>query len=310
MGQSESKDLLSSIRNTTSKTPQKYLKIIENQIDAIALLDTNGVYVGFNNAFAHLFGFEDEEIASLTLINLFSMSFDPPFKDQNDIFETIKQRFQTAISRGESNYQWKYKNLDDDPLDVYVWINPVHLKDGLYYQAILRTVIDFDTKYSKIELLIAKPEISIREIAMFCLEEAVKITKSTMGYAYMMDKKQEKLSSICWSANAMKNCKMLTKTLVYNVEETGLWGEAARQRKPIIDNDYSKPNPLKKGYPVGHVPIIRSLNVPIFNNEKKKRIVLLVGFANKEEPYTDKDSENVAKIMGEFWKVAKSQFKF
>ena len=39
---------------------------------------------------------------------------------------------------------------------------------------------------------------------------------------------------------------MIDKPIVYQVKDTGLWGEAIRQRIPVITNDYAAPNPLKR----------------------------------------------------------------
>jgi GAF domain-containing protein len=62
----------------------------------------------------------------------------------------------------------------------------------------------------------------------------------------------------------------------------GLWGEAMRQRKPIITNDYTAPDPLKKGQPEGHVKILRHMNVPVLDQGK---IVVIAGVGNKDAPY-------------------------
>jgi hypothetical protein len=44
-----------------------------------------------------------------------------------------------------------------------------------------------------------------------------------------------------WSDSAMLECAMIDKPIVYRVEDTGLWGEAIRRRKPVITNDWTKP---------------------------------------------------------------------
>ena len=68
-----------------------------------------------------------------------------------------------------------------------------------------------------------------------------------------MNEDETVLTMHSWSKEAMAECAMSDKPLVYPLETTGLWGEAARQRKPIVTNDYAAPNPLKKGLPEGHV---------------------------------------------------------
>lgn len=41
-------------------------------------------------------------------------------------------------------------------------------------------------------------------------------------------------------------------------------GEAVRQGKPIILNDFQKEHALKKGYPEGHAPLNKFMTIPIF----------------------------------------------
>ena len=89
-----------------------------------------------------------------------------------------------------------------------------------------------------------------------------------------------------WSQAAMAECSMQEKPIIYKTEKTGLWGEAVRQRRPVITNDYAAPGPAKKGYPEGHPHIIRHMNVPVLD---EGRIVLVAGVANKQSDYTEDD---------------------
>ncbi len=66
-----------------------------------------------------------------------------------------------------------------------------------------------------------------------------------------MDEDETVLTMHSWSKAAMAECEIIDKPIVYPVVTTGLWGEAVRQRKPIITNDYVAPNPLKKVIPKG-----------------------------------------------------------
>ena len=50
---------------------------------------------------------------------------------------------------------------------------------------------------------------------------------------------------------------------VYDLDKTGIWGEAVRQGKPIILNDFQKEHALKKGYPEGHAPLNKFMTIPI-----------------------------------------------
>ncbi len=82
--------------------------------------------------------------------------------------------------------------------------------------------------------------------------------------------------------------------------ETGLWGEAVRQRRPVITNDYAAPNPCKKGYPEGHVEVVRHMNVPVFDGE---RIVVVAGVGNKAAPYDESDVRQLTLLMQGMWRL-------
>ena len=143
-------------------------------------------------------------------------------------------------------------------------------------------------------------EASLQEITGFALEEAVRLTKSKIGYLAFMSEDESVLTMHSWSKTAMTECAIIDKPIVYPVQTTGLWGEAVRQRKPVITNDYAAPSSLKKGYPQGHVPVLRHMNVPVFEG---KRIVVVAGVGNKEEPYDESDVRQLTLLMRGMWKL-------
>ncbi|RPI18977.1 MAG: response regulator, partial [Acidobacteriales bacterium] len=142
-------------------------------------------------------------------------------------------------------------------------------------------------------------EASIQEITDFALQAGVKLTGSKLGYLTFVDEEEEILVMHHWSRRAMQECRIDQKKMVYLLEETGLWGEAVRQRRAIITNDYST-CPEKRGLPAGHVKVLRHMNVPIMD---KGKIVIVAGVGNKEEEYNDADVRQLTLLMGGMWKL-------
>jgi len=140
----------------------------------------------------------------------------------------------------------------------------------------------------------------LQEVTDFALEEAVRLTSSRLGYLAFTSEDESILTMHSWSKTAMAQCAIQDKPIVYPVVDTGLWGEAVRQRKPVITNDYPAPNPLKKGYPEGHVHIARHMNLPVF---EEGRIVLVAGVGNKAEPYDDSDVRQLTLLMQGMWQL-------
>jgi hypothetical protein len=120
-----------------------------------------------------------------------------------------------------------------------------------------------------------------------------------------MNAAEDVLTMIGWSKSAMVNCAMMTKPIVYKLSETGLWGDAVREHKAVITNDYKGlVKPTKKGYPNGHVNVRKHMNLPIFD---KGRVALVVGVGNKVGDYTNEDAVLLTEFMGEIWKTLKTK---
>ncbi|MGA3346830.1 MAG: GAF domain-containing protein [Terracidiphilus sp.] len=129
------------------------------------------------------------------------------------------------------------------------------------------------------------------------------LTGSTLSYFATIDATERVLTMIGWSKSAMMSCAMMTKPIVYKMEDTGLWGDAVRERKPVITNDYkSLVKPTKKGYPQGHVNVRRHMNLPIFEG---KHIALVIGVGNKLAEYTNDDAKTLQEFMDAVWKLLK-----
>ena len=145
---------------------------------------------------------------------------------------------------------------------------------------------------------------TLDELADFALEESVRLTGSQIGYVAFASDDEQVLTMHAWSESAMRQCEMREKPRTYLVAETGLWGEAVRQRRPVITNEYAGPHPGKKGLPEGHVPLVRHMNVPIFDGQ---RIVVVAGVGNKSFNYDDSDVRQVTLLMSELWRIVQRQ---
>lgn len=134
----------------------------------------------------------------------------------------------------------------------------------------------------------------------FALNEAIKITDSEIGYIFTYDENEKRFEVNAFSQTVMENCKVADPKSCYELNETGIWGEAVRQRKPIMINDFVTENPLKKGYPEGHIKITRFLSLPIIVDTK---IVAVIGVANKKSDYQETDILQLTLLMNSFWQI-------
>jgi PAS domain S-box-containing protein len=141
---------------------------------------------------------------------------------------------------------------------------------------------------------------SVQEYLDQALNEAIMLTESTIGYIYFYNDEKREFTLNTWSNGVMDACSVRKPETVYQLDKTGIWGEAVRQRKPIILNDFQASHSLKRGYPEGHVPLTRFMTLPVIQGD---RIVAVVGLANKAAPYNDTDVLQIALLLETVWSV-------
>lgn len=140
----------------------------------------------------------------------------------------------------------------------------------------------------------------IQDLLDYALSEGLRLTASVYGYLYLYDEDARRFVLSSWTRGVMPACEVLNPGSEYDLDKTGLWGEAVRQRRDIVINDFDAPHPLKKGVPLGHVALSRFMTVPVFD---QGRIVAVAGMANKEAEYDDWDVVQLSLLMDAVWKV-------
>jgi signal transduction histidine kinase/CheY-like chemotaxis protein/HPt (histidine-containing phosphotransfer) domain-containing protein len=140
----------------------------------------------------------------------------------------------------------------------------------------------------------------LEEISAKVVEDSIRLTDSQIGYLAMVNEDETVLTMQYWSKSANDTCRIIAPPPTYQLEATGLWGEAVRQRKPIVTNNYANPSPYKRGLPEGHVPLVRHMNIPIFEGN---RIVAVAGVGNKATDYEQRDVNQLQLLMDGWWRI-------
>jgi len=138
----------------------------------------------------------------------------------------------------------------------------------------------------------------VTQILDLALEEILKLTGSAVGYIYFYDEGSRIFTLHSWSKSVMDSCSVVEMKSTYELDKTGLWGEAVRRRQPITVNDFQAQHPLKKGCPEGHVILKNFLTIPVYHAEA---IVAVIAVGNKEGEYTLKDVNKIELIAKGVW---------
>ena len=138
----------------------------------------------------------------------------------------------------------------------------------------------------------------------FALEQIQALTASPLAYIYAYDDVRRQFTLHSWSAGAMEQCTVQQKPTRYDLDATGLWGDAVRQREPILINNFAAPDARKRGLPEGHAPLARFLTLPVI---RAGRVVAVVGVGNKLAPYDDEDITQLKLFTDALWSVLDRQ---
>lgn len=285
---------------------QLHATLVDGSPSPMMLFDCSGQCLAVNKAGLEAMAWDSAEPTTHMFAELWS----------EDSSDTAREAFQQVISGLFSSFRTEHVSSDGNKSTWHVSLTPVPDEDSaVRHFTGLCTDITEQLRYSamqklnesRLEALLKLSQMtdaSLQDLADFALEEGVRLTGSTVGYLAFVSEDESMLEMHSWSQSALEMCKIAEKQTVYPVESTGIWGEAIRQREPVIINDYHKNNPLAKGYPAGHIPLTRHLHIPIFDGDN---IVAVAGVGNKSEDYNDFDLLHLTIIMSGMWRILKNR---
>ncbi|MGE5417768.1 MAG: GAF domain-containing protein, partial [Acidobacteriota bacterium] len=199
-----------------------------------------------------------------------------------------------ALSSKQVDRGWEEEHLTLLKIIGEVFVNAIDRKRS---EELLRL------DESRLEALVALNQMtsgSLQQITDFALEEGVRLTGSHAGYLAFVNDEETVMTIHSWSKGALRLCEMIDKPRVFSIQTSGLFGQAVRQRKPIIINDYHALSPLKKGLPENHLPLNRYLSIPVFDGT---RIVAIAGVGNKDKVYDKSDVRQLSLLMNGMWRI-------
>ena len=280
--------------------------VLEKLSALVYLKDRQGCYLYVNPAFEKTFQVNSDQWKKKTVADLFPGSFGE--KNLENDLEIVRSGRSAQFEEQAVDSQGEVHHYLSAKFPLFAGKGELVGVGGISYDITdqKRTEEELRMSEERLKLLLAirsMDEKSLKEVADAVLEAATKLTDSPIGYLALLDEGEKVLTMHAWSSQAMDSCAVPEPTRIFPLESTGLWGEAVRQRKPIITNDYAASNSLKRGLPEGHIPLTRHMNVPLFDGE---RIVALLGVGNKKRDYLDIDIIHLELLLGEMMVVTRS----
>mgnify|MGYP000847426078 FL=1 len=286
---------------TLKESEHKFRTVFNNINDHLYIREPEGTsYIDVNQAVVDRIGYNKEDILKMEAEEIIPAEY----------WDSVRENLKMIQSEGSRVYKAGAICRDGTVVPLEVSARIIDYDGKKTILSVARDITEREKaeaaqklNEARLEALVKLNQMtgaSLKEITDFAREEAVRLTGSKLGYLAFMDAYETSLIMHSWSKSAMEECTIEDKRFIYPIKTTGLWGEAVRQRKPIITNDYIAPSALKKGYPENHVRLTRHMNVPIFDGD---RIVAVAGVGNKDEPYDESDLRQVTLLMQGMWQL-------
>jgi len=277
-------------------------RLIEMAPEGIAITDKTGIILKSNAEFCRMFGYSQEEALGKQIDDLIA----PPEREAE-----ARNLTASLMHGGTVSLESQRRKKDGSLLDVWVIGAPIIVSGreeavfAIYRDISEKKKLEREREKETARLkslvsILQHQSDSLQEFLNYALDQAICLTDSKIGYIYHYNEEKQHFTLNTWSRDVMPACTVIDQVKEYDLRDTGFWGEVVRKRKPLVNNDFSAPNPYKKGTPEGHVPLSKFMSIPVFSDGK---IVGVIGLANKKDDYTETDILQTSLLMETVWKV-------
>ncbi|MDD3323201.1 MAG: PAS domain S-box protein [Paludibacter sp.] len=288
-----------------STSEESLRAVFQGNFSAIAIIDADTTIYMVNDAYCKMSGYSKEEIIGTSWTN----QIPPPDLERLQEYNRIRK---TNLAGAPEKYEFSIYRKDGNVRHCLMSVSVIE-----HTNRIVASFVDITERYegekrrklgeNRLESLLRINQFKFentQELLDYTLTEVITLTESQFGYIYYYNDQTKEFTLNSWSNEVMNNCSVANPQTLYHLEKTGIWGEAVRQAKPIIVNDFQAPHPLMKGLPEGHARLHKFLSIPVFNNG---HIVAVVGVANKKTDYNQTDIVQLNLMMDAVWQLTEKK---
>jgi diguanylate cyclase (GGDEF)-like protein/PAS domain S-box-containing protein len=274
--------------------------LIEQAADGIVVVDSDARVTLANSRACAMLGYSASEIVGLDLLETYEPVDREIGRRTLDQPPGTSMRFERMLRR---------RNGTTTPIDVSVaWLG-----DG-ERQLIMRDVTARQraeeaqlAEERRLRSLLRISEVechSVPELINVTLAEVVRLSDSAFGYIYAYDEIAGGFTLHSWSRESTEASQIADPKWKFELARSNVWNEIAGQRTPIVVNDLGESTAADEAASEGGVPVTRFMTIPVISRDQ---VVAVVGVANKADPYTDVDVDQLTQIMDVVWKIADRQ---
>ncbi|MBE2295858.1 MAG: PAS domain S-box protein [Phycisphaerales bacterium] len=137
-----------------------------------------------------------------------------------------------------------------------------------------------------------------RELLQRGVDEAMRLTDSTVGYLHLVNEDQETIQFYVGSTDPIQS-ETAIRDDHYLIAKAGLWADAVRLRRPVTHNDYQSLRD-REDHLESRAHLLRHLGVPVVEGDKVR---LLLGVGNKPSEYDESDEHELQLLSADLWRI-------
>jgi len=268
---------------------ERFRSLFEEHSSIMFMYDVEGNIVDANKAAANYYGWSIDELRQMSIRQINTLS---P--------EGIQGEIEQWRSQKQKHKFFQHRRADGSIRDIELFAKKIRIKDRDLITAIIHDVTDqkrYERVYAfRIRLLLMADTQSIEGLLQETLDEAQKITGSSIGFFFFIGKDEKTLTlQLCSTPDIKKQCLLEGKSVV----QDGVWADILKKRKAVIHNEGSTFKHCD-GIPQDQAEIKRDLLIPVIRDGKT---VSIIGVGNKQTDYDAKDIEWLEIIANNAWDI-------
>ncbi|MDW7733062.1 MAG: PAS domain-containing protein, partial [Methanolobus sp.] len=282
------------------ETGQKYQIIFEKSPVGILYFDENGVITHCNESCAHILKAPVKKIIGFNVLTSLP---------EGDLKNAVEMVFLGKHGYYEGEH---LSAISGRPLPAKASFTPIMDEEGSLIGGI--GILEDTAARKHAEQLIHLNELrletllelyqmqdaSMHDIAEFTVQKVVELTGSKLGYLEFLNEDDSVLEMYQWSHEDMNIVPRNDEPFIHPIRSNGIWGEAIRERKPVIVNKHYVSDSDGSVYSRSSVTLLRHVTIPIFESEQ---VVAVVSVANKDSDYDESDVRQITLLMEGMWKL-------
>jgi signal transduction histidine kinase/DNA-binding response OmpR family regulator len=161
-----------------------------------------------------------------------------------------------------------------------------------------------DVRFGALFQLSHMTDASIDELEDFTLEQALRISGSTVGLIRFLNEDESVVLSTRWCRAILEQSRADEVSPLFSLDESGVWREAVRERRVVTINDCQAKHSGKRAPLPNHLQLNRLLAAPALEGD---RVVAVMVLGSKTEPYDASDARHVTLSMDSMLKLVRNR---